>query len=88
MIKDLERAWQQRSKGEADLSDIYERFTRATLSCRQVVTKRLTIITSLVDYHEQWKLVSETDELCSQYLLMQYCENIYCSDECQNKCQE
>ena len=69
MIKDLEKAWQQRSKGEADLSDVYERFTRATQSCRQVVTKRLTIITALVEYHEQWKLVSEYDELCSQICL-------------------
>lgn len=59
MIKELEEAWQQRSKGEADLSDIYERFSRATQSCRQVVTKRVTIITSLVEYHEQWQLVSE-----------------------------
>ena len=58
MIKDLEKVWQQRSKGEADLSDVYECFSHTTQSCRQVVTKRLTIITSLVDYYEHWKLVS------------------------------
>ena len=59
MIKELEKVWLQRSKGEADLNDVYERFSHATHSCRQVVTKRLTIITSLVEYHKQWQLVSE-----------------------------
>ena len=58
MIKELEKAWQHRSKGEVDLKDVYERFRHATQNCRQAVTKRLTIITSLVEYHEQWQMVS------------------------------
>lgn len=57
MIAELEKVGLQRLK-EADLSDVYERFSQATQRCRQVVTKRLTIITSLVEYHGQWQLVS------------------------------
>ena len=70
MIAELEKAWEKRSKGEADLSDVYKRFSYATQSCRQVVTKRLTIITSLVEYYEQWQLVS--GELYLECLISQY----------------
>ena len=58
MIAELERVGQQRSKGEADFSDLYDRLSHATQTCRQAVTKRLAIITSLVDYYNHWQLVS------------------------------
>jgi len=75
MIAELEKAWQERSKGEADLSDIYKRFSFATQSCRQVVTMRLTIITSLVEYYEQWQLVSSGLYLISQYACLKMIQN-------------
>ena len=59
MIAELERVGQQRSKGEADFSDLYDRLTHVTQTCRQAVTKRLAIITSLVEYYSNWQLVCE-----------------------------
>ena len=58
MIAELERVGQQRSKGEADFGDLYDRLRHVTQTCRQAVTKRLAIITSLVDYYSHWQLVS------------------------------